>query len=347
MFASLQDQPERRKANYIMLGKSTYTAQWGLALDFPAVAMGLPACRICLQKLLENGEPLFGTSQCSDCVSWNTKASSGLLDFDPPPGYPQDHIPSSGKLSPRRIIQSMMTAVATAHNGIVSGGWKVATMRAYLCVHGLNEEAVSSIKNCALSCKRYLQIKEVAGDDQANPELALIEKEKRKHPHLFEMWTFPAIWRRGVELQQHIDVAMHLLFLGVIKTVMQNVHDWMTKREKGAPFLRYSSGIFEAIQSLCLNWCCCQPYKSGKLGGWISENYMGAARLMNWFYSKIGSVASDSSFFLPEKPLHRLSKKENTVWLKSRGLDILLVVLKSCAVGCPRLSAQVPGRLLL
>jgi hypothetical protein len=41
LFASLQDQPERRKANDIMLGRSSYTAQWGLALDFAAVASGI------------------------------------------------------------------------------------------------------------------------------------------------------------------------------------------------------------------------------------------------------------------------------------------------------------------
>ena len=47
VFASLQDQPERRKANYIMLGRSTYTAQFGLSMDFAAVASGITACKNC------------------------------------------------------------------------------------------------------------------------------------------------------------------------------------------------------------------------------------------------------------------------------------------------------------
>ena len=34
LLVSLQDQPERLSANYIMLGTSSYTAWWGLALDF-------------------------------------------------------------------------------------------------------------------------------------------------------------------------------------------------------------------------------------------------------------------------------------------------------------------------
>ncbi len=36
LFASLQDQPERRSCNYIMLENSTYSARWGYAIDLAA-----------------------------------------------------------------------------------------------------------------------------------------------------------------------------------------------------------------------------------------------------------------------------------------------------------------------
>jgi hypothetical protein len=52
LFASLQDQPERRSANYIMLGTSNFTAHWGLVLDFAAVALGVPVCSSCLRELM-------------------------------------------------------------------------------------------------------------------------------------------------------------------------------------------------------------------------------------------------------------------------------------------------------
>ncbi len=52
MFVSSQDQPECRSANYIMLGRSNYTARWGHALDFAAVASGVPACSRCIANLL-------------------------------------------------------------------------------------------------------------------------------------------------------------------------------------------------------------------------------------------------------------------------------------------------------
>ena len=48
LFVSLQDQPEWQSAKYIMLGTSSYTACWGLMLDFCAVASGILACSKCL-----------------------------------------------------------------------------------------------------------------------------------------------------------------------------------------------------------------------------------------------------------------------------------------------------------
>ena len=44
------------------------------------------------------------------CLNWDTMAKSGLTDFDPSPNYPQDPIPLSGKLSPKRISYDVMMA---------------------------------------------------------------------------------------------------------------------------------------------------------------------------------------------------------------------------------------------
>lgn len=51
LFASLQDQPERRSGNYIMLGGGRYTARWGHAADFVALVSGIPSCKDCTARL--------------------------------------------------------------------------------------------------------------------------------------------------------------------------------------------------------------------------------------------------------------------------------------------------------
>ena len=322
LFVSLQDQPERRSANYIMLGTSCYTARWGLALDFVAVASGIPACSNCLASMLR--EPLTQRRyQCRNCVNWDTNAESGLLDFPCPDYYPEELIPPSGKLSPKRLTYDVMrNAVETAHTGVVFHGWTMNNMKAYLRVHGLNAEAIASISECAVNCRTYNDLVEAASDaDAATPELAAIQRERQRAPEKYEMWKFPALWVRGVELHQHIDVCMHLVFLGVIKTTIQMIQRWTKERGKHSTFLQYSVGIFESVQKLGLDWCRCLPYKNGKLGGWVSENYLAAARLMNWFYGPIDEIASDPVFVEPDRAMNKWTKDQNKGWLGIRGLD--------------------------
>ena len=87
-------------------------------------------------------------------------------------------------------------------------------------------------------------------------------------------WEHPALWTRGIELCQHIDVPMHLIFLGVLHTCVQMVHGWMTKRHKSASFSCYTKNSPECIQKLNISWCKCIACKSGNFGGWVSENYL-------------------------------------------------------------------------
>jgi hypothetical protein len=68
---------------------------------------------------------------------------------------------------------------------------------AYLRVHGINKEATDRILN--------------------------------------NEWKYPAAWERGITLSQHIDVPMHLIFLGIVKTCIQLVHDWILDDTKVLP----------------------------------------------------------------------------------------------------------------
>lgn len=320
LLASLQDQPERRKANYIMLGRSTYTAQWGHLLDFAAVASGIPGCKDCRKNLLlQHSQSSF---ECNKCVNWNTDSNSGLLKFDPPANYPQNLIPFSGKLSPQKVTYKLLKrAVEVAHDGIVFKGWKTSTMIDYLRAHGLNEEAIQNVKQRAMNFKKLnAVIISCSGDIQA-PSFDALHKEKKSDPSMFEMWKFPAFWCRGVDLQQHIDVAMHLLFLGIVKTVMQQIQEWMVRRNKGSRFVQYADAVFDNVQRLQLTWCRITPYKNGNFGGWISENYVAAARVMAWFYGSIGDIAADPIFDEPNVEFDSWKKTHHYAWLKIRGLE--------------------------
>jgi len=321
LFVSLQDQPERRSANYIMLGSSTYTARWGYAVDFHAIASGVPPCPACWQSLLSpTATECGGSRTCTECVNWDLSCESCLLDYSPPTGYPPEMIPTSGKLRPLRLDYKVMKeAVTMAHNELVSGNWSIENAKVYLRVHGINSEAVSAITECANNCQTYNELKSNAEHD---PEaFHVIQTEFDENPELFTQWQFPAFWERGVDLHQHIDVAMHLLFLGVVKTTIKKIQEWIKKRNKYQSFLSYASGTFEAIQALGLDWCRVIPYGAGKLGGWVSENYLAACRLMCWFYCQLDDIAEDIVYSPPDRPQHKWTVVHNRGWLMARGLD--------------------------
>jgi len=150
---------------------------------------------------------------------------------------------------------------------IVSCEWTAKNMKDYLRVHGLNAVAILAICECANNCKTYKTLKEALELDPMCPWFVTIELECHSNPELFKMWEFLALWECGVCLHQHIDVAMHLLFLGIMKTTIQLIQEWMTKQGKHLAFLAYACGTFESVQRLGLDYCQCVPYKAGKLGG--------------------------------------------------------------------------------
>ena len=145
----------------------------------------------------------------------------------------------------------------------------------------------------AEKCREYQEIMD-ENSTSSDSLKAAVSQEKNRRAHLYEPWPLPAVWKRGVHLYQHPDVPMHLLCLGVVKSVILQVDKWMTKSCKGAPFVKHMMGMLESIHELGLCWCPILPYKGGKFGGWVSENYLTMSRLLKWFYSVLDEIAPDA-----------------------------------------------------
>ena len=183
---------------------------------------------------------------------WDTDIQSGLLDFSPPENYLKELNPQSGKLSPKRLTyDAMWSAVEMAHNGVVLGQWSLKNMKDYLRVHGLNAEAVSAICECANNCRTYNSMKAASEGDPASLHLMAIQWEWQLNPELFQMWKFTTLWvHDGVQFYQHIDVAMHLIFCGVIKQWFIWCRSGLRCKEKVWTFL----SILMELLSWSKNW---------------------------------------------------------------------------------------------
>ena len=82
----------------------------------------------------------------------------------------------------------------------------------------------------------------------------LLHERRLKEPGKFDCWPSPPIWCRGKELRHHIDVIMHLFFLGVVKTTMKLLVDFLIRRSRHESFYSLAADRLEGIRWLKLQW---------------------------------------------------------------------------------------------
>ena len=291
---SLMDQPERRGSNYIMLGGGTYTSRWRHSANLSHVSNNLQACDDCLANVLMANQPYQATESdtqgvrsCQTCTCWRTQGCGSKLEFPIPESYPPDMAPPSGTLRPVVLTyERLRFATQIAHEKIFNGTWKMKEAKEFLRVEGMNLEAVDGITNCSNNCRK------VSRSQPGSPGFVKLMELKSMSPSDYAPWRIPALWNRaGVTMDQHVDVPMHLLFLGITKTVVLMVQEWMLGRSKKAAFIRYANAAMSLPIRLGLDWCKAIPFGGGKMGGYVAENYLAVARLSCWFFSPIHLIA--------------------------------------------------------
>lgn len=320
LLVSLQDQPERRAANHLMLGSGKYTARWGYSSNIAEVAQKIPSCSSCMNKLIHNG-PLYSdiNDHCERCTNWNTCSAHPLLRTVPPNKYPRDMLTHGTYILPFQLsYNTLRHAVTTTHNKLITSTWTNEEAKQYLYVFGLNNEAVSKVLEHATNEKIFSYAE--ANKDAMTLEYNALRHHKERYPMKYVQWQFPATWIRGTYLQQHIDVPMHLLFLGITKTTMKRIMEWMKQKNSHANFLKMSGGVLESISNLHLDWCVAISLNGAKFGGWVSENFLAVARLTRWYYSMIPHLRSGAQYRDPDLPYTTWSVKELREWLRVRGL---------------------------
>ncbi len=93
---------------------------------------------------------VFITLSCQQCVCWDVSRAAVVVNFPPPKDYPVEHIPEGNVLPPIKLSYAVLKyAVFTAHNEFITGRWNKKNVDSFLRVHGLNNEAIFSIMECA------------------------------------------------------------------------------------------------------------------------------------------------------------------------------------------------------
>lgn len=110
-------------------------------------------------------------------------------------------------------------------------------------------------------------------------------------------WPFPPAWTGDIEIEDYIEAVMHLLCLGIAKSVFELTSKWLLQKIAGKPkdlnstaFRRHTNQLLKDLKKLQLSWLMAFPFdKEAKeggetktsftTGGWVAENWLAFLRL--------------------------------------------------------------------
>ena len=202
LFATLQDQPERRDFNCMRAGNGSHTGRFGVSADHLAIykANVLPLCGPCLQ-LMESkiaiDDCTWPLPSCRTCVRWDVLDDPNQLTLcKPPSDYPTtgscrivNTAGGSPLIKPFRITyDSLKAAIDTAHEQYVSGVWTTQQYEAFLEVEGLSTKFIE--KAMEHSSRSYS-----LGIARQNPQkYQAIITAAEMDPVQFGRVPYPAAW---------------------------------------------------------------------------------------------------------------------------------------------------------
>ena len=318
--AKMADQPERRATLGLGLGNSTFHARFGYIINLNELAKNIVPCTTCQGKLYA-GEKDWDAVICEHCTQWRMYGNHPLLLFNVPDGFPMEELSEAesihGKMYPKRLSLPMLReAVTKGVSKMSEGVWTQKKGRGYLRSFGLNDKWMDKIVRYSTG---VLQMSRPRGNgvyDMSEEDLRYIESVELEYTHGIPM---PSAWYDKMDFCQNLDVPMHLLFLGIVSSVMDMVVFWLKSQGKFSDFKRKVKGKLSGMQSMYINWL--EVLEFSKKGGYVSANYLGLCRVSPWLFSVLELLEVDPEYADPTRPQTKWNKKENKAWLKARGLD--------------------------
>lgn len=125
-----------------------------------------------------------------------------------------------------QTVEQLIQATDTVHINRVNGTWNKSEACAFMQSEGFNMSTQNKILFNAANCT----VKTNMNEDDLNRMVIqnAVNRKKENCPHSFLKWTC-ASWTRNIEILQHFEVVMHLVFHGVQKTNMILIENWTSQ----------------------------------------------------------------------------------------------------------------------
>ena len=335
MYVSLGDQPERRGGNYLMGGNSRAHCRWRYACDVKQLVDLLPSCKSCIQKMKEIDSQKgtmgnFSTlHNCTNCTNWMFgDLSHPLLAYKPPKSFPKGFnlggqeslVEDIIAVKPIELTYEKLIAVVTiTHRHLENSEWTPATASTYLIQNAICKSYADAIVKRGVACAKIKLAYENSNNDQDAWET--IQRQVKRNPEKYKMAPIPSIWLRDISLHLLVDTPMHLLFLGIAKSIFWFIGEWSTKSGRGPAFRSIAMKLLKDLENLKLGWLTFNIGTFDSWGGWISEKYQSLCRVALWVYGPLLTVDDVPAFVPPtDRTIANWLVKDYRKWMKVRGL---------------------------
>jgi hypothetical protein len=281
IYSVQQDRMERQKSVKILAGNSNSTGRWGWLGRLSCIEDSLPCCSLCLLGLLSNEDQSERRRESNCCACWTMEG----LTHEPPPDYPVDLLSTVSPSLPFRknSFESMAAACDLTFLKVSTGVWAKAPAGVFLNTEGVVVAYANMVVGAGLNKYEMGLLDEGSDDYEAlllwsrlpGTDYPVVQPEKPL------TWQYP-----GVSLLEYIDVLMHLMFLGIVATVIRDTYfKWLKAHGKMTSLSTVTNRPLLMLQNMNIDWCKVQPIlPSGTLSNSVSENFLAFARCGKWLF---------------------------------------------------------------
>ncbi len=326
----LMDQPERRGSNCLLGGNSKQHALFGVSCNFANLEKNFSACPTCLRlatAYLEAG--CFNSPMQLSCTSCYSFTLANLLHKGRYKNLPScelsTHTPGYGLcLSPGVLTFELLVDAwqYTMECFVEDKNWSKEDVKAYfttLCINAATTDHFIRL------CCNYLLAEKIESSPEEFEEdmIAYVTKDQLIHQHLYRLPTPPAAWRIGT-MHQRVETIMNFA-MNTQKAVMRLVLHWAADLDNGTTLIKHLQPMIQSVQELRLPFVPCRMFKNAKFGGFVAENYRALTMLAPWlFRCLLANAFVPKPIVLPptNKPRSKWTSRENTAWLKVRGIVV-------------------------
>jgi hypothetical protein len=253
----MNDQPERRGNLKLANGNSIIHGRFGMLIDCRQLKDVIRSCNRCTRSIIDEIDlgvkinNYWRGNNCELCSAWLFNIDNNLLTYKPDKDYP-NYLDNNdglvdGKLRTKMINKNIcVNAIIAVTNGLVDNTISQKQAKSFLKYNGLNNQIQETIISKANNIKKKNDIE--TNRNSRTTEYDQLQQNVIMYPADYQMHQLPSSWYDSDNMGIFVDVPMHLLMLGVVKSTMLKVNMWLRSKNNNAMFVSMTKGVLGIIK---------------------------------------------------------------------------------------------------